>query len=711
MRGVRAEWRWNGGKALLLGLALALALAVLPGRARAFNHALLVGVTYADRSDIAHLPGPGNDVAMLRAALIARGTSPGAIRVLADRLPAQAGFGADGRPTRAAIMAGFAELARVARPGDLILIHLSGHGSQQPTEVSAEEPDGLDEIFLPEDVGRWDGGVGRVERAIVDDEIGAALDAIRAAGAFVVASFDSCHSGTLTRAAPGRAATRAIAPGSLGIPSVRTTRSVGGAGRARETQSPVPAEGAGLVALFGAQPWQLVTEISVDLNGSGERTPVGPLSYALARSLREGGGRTWRELTARVLAEFDLAVLNNGDSRRSDPMVEGDLDAPLPAAAAEPLRDVQAEPQFPGPRGAVRVMAGRLHGLGPGAIVTILDPVRPDRPLGRARVTQAGLNESLAMLEPAPADFLPRRMLARLPAPSPAGAVRMAVPQDELEAGPALAELRAALAGQPGITLVAHDAPADLRLRVAQGRLWLVRGEDPVIAPGSLSMPLSGGAAVGSFVAALRHANAGVRPMQLAPQMASAPWGGQLRIDTQLMRAADRPGGQDPRAPCAPYPAQPQAGVEPFRLSQVPRLRHCDVVYVTLRNTGSVPLDVGLFYQHMNGLAFIVPDLQGRGSLAGLRLPAGAALTVPLLMTTWDAQRGRESETGPGRVFVLAARRDTPLALAEVLDYAALLELRPGAGPVQTAASRGGAALGGLVQVLRWETERPLGGP
>jgi len=704
MRAVLAEWRWIGLR------ALALALALMAGRAEAFTHALLIGVTYADRTDIAHLPGPGNDVAMLRAALIARGMAPGGIRVLADRLPAQAGFAADGRPTRAAIMAGFAELARVSRPGDLVMIHLSGHGSQQPTEVSAEEPDGLDEIFLPEDVGRWDGAVGRVERAIIDDEIGAALDAIRAAGAFVVASFDSCHSGTLTRAAPGRAATRAIPPGVLGIPSVRTTRSVGGAGRSLETLPPVPVPGAGLVALFGSQPWQLVTEISVDLNGSGERTPVGPLSYALARTLREGGGRSWRELTSRVLAEFDLAVLNNGDSRRSDPMVEGDLDAPLPAMAAEPLRDVQAEPQFPGPRGAIRLMAGRLHGLGAGAMLTIHDPVRPDRPLGRARVTAAGLNESLAMLEPAPADFLPRRMLARLPAPTPAGAVRMALPQDELEAGPALRELRAALAGQAGITLVPHDAPADLRLRVAQGRLWLQRGEDAAIAPGSLSMPLGGGVAVASFVAALRHAGAGVRLMQLAPQMASAPWGGQLRIDTQLMRAADRPGGQDPRGACTPYPAQPQAGVEPIRLSQVPRLRHCDVVYVTLRNTGSVPLDVGLFYQHMNGLAYIVPDLHGRGSLAGLRLPGGASLTVPMLMVTWDAQRGREAETGPGRVFVLAARRDTPLALAEVLDYAALLELRQSSGPAQgMAATRGGQGLGGLVQVLRWETERPLG--
>ncbi len=704
MRVLLAEWRWRGVAALALLLALA------AGRAEAFTHALLVGVSYADRTDIAHLPGPGNDVAMLRAALIARGMAPGSIRVLADRLPAQAGFAADGRPTRAAIMAGFAELARLSRPGDLVLIHLSGHGSQQPTEVSAEEPDGLDEIFLPEDVGRWDGGVGRVERAIIDDEIGVALDAIRAAGAFVVASFDSCHSGTLTRAAPGRAATRAIAPGSLGIPSPRATRSALGTARARETAPPIPAEGAGLVALFGAQPWQLVTEISVDLNGSGERTPVGPLSYALARSLREGGGRSWRELTARVLAEFDLAVLNNGDSRRSDPMVEGDLDAPLPAMTAEPLRDVQAEPQFPGPRGAIRVMAGRLHGLGPGAMLTILDPVRPAQPLGRARVREAGLNESLAMLEPAPADFLPRRLLARLPAPTPAGAVRLALPQGELEAGPILGELRAALTGQSGVTLVAHDAAADLRLRVAQGRLWLLRGEDAAPASGSLSMPLAG-APLANFVAALRHAAAGVRLTQLAPQMASAPWGGQLRIDTQLMRAADRPGGQDPRAACPPYPAQPQAGVEPFRMSQVPRLRHCDVVYVTLRNTGSAPLDVGLFYQHMNGLAYIVPDVQGRGSLAGLRLPGGAALTVPLLMTTWDAQHGREAETGPGRVFVLAARRDTPLALAEVVDYAALLELRAPAGPVQTAASRGGASLGGLVQVLRWETERPLAGP
>ena len=40
-----------------------------------------------------------------------------------------------------------------------------------------------------------------VPNALVDNEIGAALDAIRDKGAFVWVVFDGCHSGTATRAA------------------------------------------------------------------------------------------------------------------------------------------------------------------------------------------------------------------------------------------------------------------------------------------------------------------------------------------------------------------------------------------------------------------------------------------------------------------------------------------------------------------------------
>ena len=61
--------------------------------------------------------------------------------------------------------------------------------------------------FLQRHAGRWNGSAGGVENAIVDDEFGAAIDALRAKGAFVWVVFDACHSGTMDRGAPSLSVT------------------------------------------------------------------------------------------------------------------------------------------------------------------------------------------------------------------------------------------------------------------------------------------------------------------------------------------------------------------------------------------------------------------------------------------------------------------------------------------------------------------------
>ena len=101
--------------------------------------------------------------------------------------------------TLAAIRAAFADLTEKAQPGDFIYLHFSGHGTQAPALDPDSELDGLDELFLPVDIGKWNDSVGAVENALVDDEIGALIDGLRAKGADVWVVFDSCPSGTATR--------------------------------------------------------------------------------------------------------------------------------------------------------------------------------------------------------------------------------------------------------------------------------------------------------------------------------------------------------------------------------------------------------------------------------------------------------------------------------------------------------------------------------
>lgn len=110
-------------------------------------------------------------------------------------------------PTRAAILDAFAAMARVSRQGDLVFVSMSGHGTRQP-DIDGDETDGLDEVFLPSDTGRAEGGARTIPNALVDDEIGAAVLAIRKTGADVFLVMDSCHSGTGLRAASTDTAVR-----------------------------------------------------------------------------------------------------------------------------------------------------------------------------------------------------------------------------------------------------------------------------------------------------------------------------------------------------------------------------------------------------------------------------------------------------------------------------------------------------------------------
>ena len=177
--------------------------------ARAETRALLVGVSdYDDSIGLADLKGPANDVALLRRVLKDRGVSD--ITTLTN--------GSDGgtAPTRAAILGAFANLAEISKKGDFVYIHLSGHGTRQ-NDLGGDETDGLDEVFLPSDTARAEPGAGTIPNALVDDEIGRAVDAIRASGADVWLVMDSCHSGSgLRTAAPGTAS-RYVDPATLGV--------------------------------------------------------------------------------------------------------------------------------------------------------------------------------------------------------------------------------------------------------------------------------------------------------------------------------------------------------------------------------------------------------------------------------------------------------------------------------------------------------------
>src|ERR1700677_2091324 len=102
--------------------------------ARNDRHALLVGVTFYENLPAAkHLAGPANDVQLVRKMLIEKFQfSPQHIAVLTEQEGKERGK--DFLPTRSSIEREFKRLAQVAQAGDQIVIHMGGHGSQQPED-------------------------------------------------------------------------------------------------------------------------------------------------------------------------------------------------------------------------------------------------------------------------------------------------------------------------------------------------------------------------------------------------------------------------------------------------------------------------------------------------------------------------------------------------------------------------------------------------
>ena len=312
-------------KALLLAGAAALALG---STAWAENYALLIGAsTYDNLEERYWLKGPANDVELVHTYLTQASPVPFAednVRMLAD------GLEGSEKPTLSAIRSSFAELTEQVQEGDFVYLHFSGHGTQAPALVPDSELDGLDEMFLPVDIGAWDDTVGAVENALVDDEIGQLIGALRAKGATVWAVFDSCHSGTVTRAAPGGddgLRMRKLDPLALGVPddamadAQATSRALPNPrARAESPVGEVSGEG-GFVAFFAAQTNETTPEKRLP-RGKPGRKSQGVFTFTIFETLAENPGLTYRQLGQEILRKYLV-----GNLALSTPMFEGDLDA------------------------------------------------------------------------------------------------------------------------------------------------------------------------------------------------------------------------------------------------------------------------------------------------------------------------------------------------------------------------------------------------
>lgn len=108
----------------------------------------------------------------------------------------------DESATHKAIIDGFKLLSKKSYPGDIVYIHLSGHG-QAVEDDNGDEEDGWDEAYIPFDAERCYQKNGyHGENHLLDDELNEHLNSIRkkvGPTGIVYVVIDACHAGSSYR--------------------------------------------------------------------------------------------------------------------------------------------------------------------------------------------------------------------------------------------------------------------------------------------------------------------------------------------------------------------------------------------------------------------------------------------------------------------------------------------------------------------------------
>lgn len=307
------------------------------------TRALLVGVSVYPHLRGKNLEGPANDLPLMRSALSKLAVRSENIVELSEAA------GPTMLPTRANILAGLERVTLASGAGDWVLIYFSGHGAQVPqsphTQRAHLETDGLDEVFLPRDTTRWVAARGVVDGAIVDDELGAWFDRIRARGAHIWAIFDTCHAGDMTRAgsppAAAQAVWRLVSPEDLGLkPAVNgrlpaRQRAPGRPAGLKPTAlsaTPVRADAMRTVAFFASHPDEPAAE-EVFVNPlDGRQQRFGVFTYHLYNALVNWTGN-FETLAAAVARSYR-------DRPFPTPQFSGDLVQRFPAQQRQGLMTV-----------------------------------------------------------------------------------------------------------------------------------------------------------------------------------------------------------------------------------------------------------------------------------------------------------------------------------------------------------------------------------
>ena len=698
----------------MLRLLVALLL-MLPALAQAqtVSRALLVGVSNYPKEAVGNLQlaGPKNDIALMLDTMPLLGIRPEHIRVLADSLEqTTATRKADGMPTRAAILDGLAKLAMESQRGDSALVYLSGHGSRQPDltpeKRAVPKADGMDEVFLPIDIGAWESDREKVENALTDFEFGQAIQAIRAKGAHVWVIVDACHSGTMTRSsgdavikqvptealkvpqsaidkARAMALARAdAARAAAGLPKTRNVGALTEKTRSLWTGEARPADGS-YVAFFAAHPDERARQENLPKDAeAADRLPRSVMTWHLIRALRSGQAATYRDLGFYVLQGYEQL---SGES--PVPMFEGDLTRPVIGASSGSERRYLAQNTDRG----MELAAGAVDGVTAGTVLSIAMPDAPDKVVGYGVVEAPRLAGSTLKLtardgvEAKPGDFrkgMP--LVARIVEKGVALGFTVGVAargstssEAEQAAHAALDEIGKSDTG--AYRLVAQDQPADLYVAIEDGRLWFLPPGEALVKTGrrrtaSVALPRQLHQ-MRSHIETNLARYAKVRNLtRIGGALSAASLKDKLNIEAFLVRDAGtvpaNARAPDDRSCRRPQPEIPD-NAEPIDGGVAGignlTLRHCDRVYFRLTNLGDKPIDITPLYVDGDAMTSY------RAGEVGMRLePKSVPTIINLGVVTYSQRRGEPEAIGNERMMFIAV--EVPDKQALPADYRMLAD-------------------------------------
>jgi hypothetical protein len=280
----------------------------------------------------------------------------------------------------------------VRGPGDVAFFHYSGHG-QQVTDDNGDEWDGFDETIVPFD----NRGIRDGTNNIRDDHMNVWLAKLRAKKSEVFLSFDSCHSGSMSRGA-GEEDPKEDAnfrgERTRSQPAAET-RGASASQERDDEKMPWMAKGAGgregFVMLSAADSNELAWETRGC--GGAHKPCMGLYTAALVKALRSMSRRmTYSQLHTAITSDI------RGSRTNQQPQLQGDRDRGLFANVTPRCRRRGFVVRETDSRKNVQLEAGQVHGLTKGTVLAIYPAASAlndsKQPKAHIRVTRVYANHS-----------------------------------------------------------------------------------------------------------------------------------------------------------------------------------------------------------------------------------------------------------------------------------------------------------------------------